>query len=134
MLRTQPTGEPAFGAGHVVRLSDGHDAYGPRVSTAIGLSGDSGGFEAAFLIVFGLIALLVVAGFAFVAYSAIRSARAARRAGIDPFTNEAQLIAQAVAGRGQPLEQRLAELDELHRRGVISTEEHRTARSRALEA
>ncbi|MBF4613889.1 SHOCT domain-containing protein [Curtobacterium sp. VKM Ac-1376] len=32
----------------------------------------------------------------------------------------------------RPLEQRLAELDDLHARGVISDEEHRAARAAAL--
>ena len=92
------------------------------------------GFETAFVVVFVVVGLLVLAGFAFVAYAATRSARAARRAGIDPFTSEAQLIAQAVSGHGRSLEQRLAELDDLHRRGVISSEEHAAARARALQA
>ncbi len=93
-----------------------------------------GPMETGFLVVFVLVAVLVVAGFAFVGYAMVRSSRAARRAGIDPFTSEAQLLAQAVSGQAQPLEQRLAELDDLHRRGVISAEEHRAARARALEA
>ena len=108
------------------------------VSLAIEVSGDTGGFETPFLIAFAFVGLLVMAGFAFVVYAAIRSARAARRSGIDPFTPDAQLLAQAISGRGrgrgrgQTIEQRLAELDDLHRRGVISTDEHRTARARAL--
>lgn len=32
----------------------------------------------------------------------------------------------------RPIEERLTELDDLHRRGVISDEEHRAARARAL--
>lgn len=72
-----------------------------------------------------------MAGFVLVGYSAIRSARAARRAGIDPFTHEGQLLAQALAGRSQTLEQ---QLDDLHRRGVTSTEEHLAARARALQS
>ena len=102
------------------------------VSLAIEVSGDSGGFETPFLIAFAFVGLLVMAGFAFVVYAAIRSARAARRSGIDPFTPDAQLLAQAISGRGRTIEQRLAELDDLHRRGVISTDEHHTARARAL--
>ena len=98
------------------------------------VSGESGGFETAFLVAFAVVALLVIAGFAFVAYAAVRSARAARRAGIDPFTPDAQLLAEAISAQGRTVEQRLAELDDLHRRGVISTEEHGTARARALRA
>jgi hypothetical protein len=53
------------------------------------------------------------------AYQASRSATLA----------PAPVAAQPVA---QSLEQRLAELDDLHRRGVISDEEHRTARADVL--
>jgi hypothetical protein len=104
------------------------------VYLATEVSSESGGFETAFLVAFAGVALLVLVGFAFVAYAAVRSARAARRAGIDPFTNDAQVLAQAISGQGRTVEQRLAELDDLHRRGVISPEEHRSARARALEA
>lgn len=88
------------------------------------------GFDTAFVVLFAIAGLLLVAGFAFVGYAMVRSARAARRAGVDPFTSKTQLLAQAVAG--QTLEQRLAELDDLHRRGVISGDEHRAARTKAL--
>ena len=92
-----------------------------------------GAMETGFLVVFALVGLLVVVGFVAVGYAVVRSARAARRSGIDPFTSEAQLLAQAVSGQVRPLEQRLAELDDLLRRGVISPDEHRAARARALE-
>ena len=92
-----------------------------------------GGAESVFLVLFGLAAAIILAGFVFVGYSMVRSARAARRAGVDPFTPESVLLAQALGGAaGQPLEQRLRELDDLHRRGVISADEHRAARARAL--
>ena len=75
---------------------------------------------------------LVLLGFLFVAYGIVRSHRAAKRAGLDPFASEAQVIAQAVRGSSLTLEQRLAELDDLHRRGVISTEERAAARQHVL--
>ena len=94
----------------------------------------STGFEPWFLVALGLAGAVIVAGFVFVAYAIVRSARAARRAGVDPFTPDGVLLADAVRGRaGTPLEQRLAELDDLHRRGVISAEEHAAARRKALE-
>ena len=87
-----------------------------------------------FFVVFGIAVAIVLAGFVFVGYTMVRSARAAKRAGIDPFTPPAVLMAQAVrGGAGRSLEQRLTELDDLHRRGVISTEEHAAARRKALE-
>lgn len=97
-----------------------------------------GGAEPAFsalLLVFAVVGLLVLAGFLFVGYAMVRSARASRRAGVDPFTPEAAVVAQALRGGApRPLEQRLAELDDLLRRGVISSDEHRAARAQALAA
>ena len=95
---------------------------------------EGGLFDSAFFVVFAIAALVILAGFVFVGYSIVRGARAAKRAGIDPFTPDSVLLAQAVRGRGpEPLEQRLAELDDLHARGVISSEEHVAARRKALE-
>lgn len=92
------------------------------------------GFETAFTAAFVVVGLIVLAGFLFVGYSMVRGARAAKRAGVDPFTPESVLIADALRGPGgKPLEQRLTELDDLHRRGVISSEEHAAARRKALE-
>lgn len=91
---------------------------------------DDGAFDL-FSVAFAVVGVLVLAGFLFVGYAMVRSARAARRAGIDPFTSDAQLLAQAVSGR-PGIEQRLRELDDLHRRGVISAEEHRAGRTAAI--
>ena len=102
------------------------------VAVETGPSLEGGGIETAFIVAFAFVTVLVLVGFAFVIYSMVRSARAARRAGTDPFTSEAQLLAQAVSGRGTLIEQRLQELDDLHRRGVISDDEHSAARSRTL--
>ena len=98
-------------------------------------SGFGSAFDTVFFAVVGIIGALILAGFVFTVYTMVRSARAAKRAGIDPFTPPAVLMAQAVRGGGtRSLEQRLAELDDLHRRGVISSEEHAAARRKALEA
>ena len=95
--------------------------------------GGDGGFDA-FAVVFVVVGLLVLCGFVAVGVAMVRGARASRRAGIDPFTPESVVLAQAL--RGEParsLEQRLAELDDLHRRGVITGEEHAAARRAALQ-
>lgn len=91
------------------------------------------GFDTAFVVVFAVVGLLVLAGFALTGYAMVRAARASRRAGVDPFTPEAVVVAQALRGDApRPLEARLVELDDLLRRGVISPDEHRTARAQAL--
>ncbi len=102
------------------------------VAVETGPSLEGSGLETAFVVAFAFVAVLVLLGFAFVIYAMVRSARAARRAGIDPFTSEAQLLAQAVSGRRTSIEKRLRELDDLHRRGIISDDEHKAARSQAL--
>jgi len=95
--------------------------------------GGGDGFFDLFFVAFAVIAALVLAGFVFVGYSMVRGARAARRSGIDPFTPESVILAQAISGDSpKPLEHRLRELDDLHRRGVISADEHRVARTKAL--
>ncbi len=97
-------------------------------------TGGSAGVDL-FFVVFGLFALVILAGFVFVGYAMVRGARAAKRSGIDPFTPESVLIADALRGKGdRSIGQRLAELDDLHARGVISSEEHAAARRQALEA
>ena len=79
------------------------------------------------LVVLGVIATAVLAVY--------RGRRMAVR-GQNPLTLQEDLAYQAMQSRTlapeRPLEQRLAELDDLHRRGVISDDEHRAARAEAL--
>jgi hypothetical protein len=84
------------------------------------------------LVFFGVVVALIALGFVFTGYSLVRNRKALRRAGYDPTTAGVQMAAQFLQGRGRPLEQRLAELDDLHTRGVISDDEHAAARSQAL--
>jgi len=99
-------------------------------------SGDPGlfGFPVAFAVVFTLVAVLVLAVFVLGAVSAVRNARALRRAGVDPLAVESTVLLRLMRQQpgGQTLEQRLAELDDLHRRSVISPAEHASARARLL--
>jgi cytochrome c-type biogenesis protein CcmH/NrfG len=98
------------------------------------LSQFGGGFDAMFVVVPVMIGLGFVA---IVVTIVLRSARMAKR-GQNPFTIEEDLAYQAMQSRTlapeKSLEQRLAELDDLHARGVISDEEHRSARAEALRA
>lgn len=77
----------------------------------------------------GIVAVLVVAVY--------RSRRMVAR-GQNPLTVPEDLAYRAmhaqVLGPVPTREQRLAELDDLHRRGVITDDEHRTARAEALRA
>jgi cytochrome c-type biogenesis protein CcmH/NrfG len=93
----------------------GYDAFGALF--AVG----------AVIVVLGIIAVVVLAVY--------RGTRMAKR-GQNPLTLQEDLAFQAgksaTLAPVQTLERRLAELDDLHARGVISDEEHRSARAEAL--
>ncbi len=98
--------------------------------------GDGGLFVGAFGVLFGIVSAFIGLGFvAIVVTIVVRSSRMAKR-GQNPFTMQEDLAYQAMRSQtlapAKSLEQRLAELDDLHARGVISDEEHRAARAEAL--
>ncbi|WP_416395422.1 MULTISPECIES: SHOCT domain-containing protein [unclassified Curtobacterium] len=102
-----------------------------------GMGGGLGAFGA-FGVLFGVVAAVIGLGFvAIVVTVVLRSARMAKR-GQNPFTMQEDLAYQAMQSRTlapeKSLEQRLAELDDLHARGVISDDEYRAARAEALRA
>ena len=93
-----------------------------------------------FLVAFALVALVVLGGMVLVVVVALRNRKVLKDAGLDPLTAEAQLAVRfAHSGLLSPaaspatLEQRLAELADLHARGVISDEELAAARAKALQ-
>jgi hypothetical protein len=96
---------------------------------------------------FGIVELLIVVFFVlfvfmfigivlFMSVAAARNKRALEAGGLDPLAAEAQLAARAANSQllapRRSLEERLTELDDLRSRGVISDEEHATARANAL--
>lgn len=90
----------------------------------------------AFGVLFGIVSVIIGLGFvAIIVTIVVRSTRMAKR-GQNPFTLQEDLAYQAMQSQtlapAKSLEQRLAELDDLHARGVISDEEHRKARGEAL--
>ncbi|PZF55564.1 hypothetical protein DEJ23_11685 [Curtobacterium sp. MCSS17_008] len=88
------------------------------------------------LVMVGVIAVLLGI-VAIVVVTVLRARRMAAR-GQNPWTMQEDLAYRAMQSQGlaptKTLEQRLAELDDLHRRGVISDDEHRGARAEALRA
>jgi len=101
---------------------------------------DTGPDLSAVFVLFGLLFAGVVI---FIIVVAVRKWNVAKEAGYDPLTMDTQIAAQvgrsallrpsdAVSERPS-IEQRLAELDDLHARGVISDAEHVAARAKALE-
>jgi hypothetical protein len=95
---------------------------------------DPGIFSGAFGVVFAIVAAIVVIGGAFVVFAAVRNARAAKRAGHDPLTMQTKLAARALdsdllkPADARSVEERLAELDALAARGVITAAERDSAR------
>ena len=87
-------------------------------------------FDVAFLATAAVIALGILSVF----FMILRNYRAARRAGMNPLTLQtdpaAKLMNSELLAPASSAEDRLAELDGLLARGVISAAEHATARDR----
>jgi hypothetical protein len=87
-------------------------------------------------IAFAVFAVFFVVVLLFVATGIVRSRKVLRDSGLDPMAAQAQLAARIAQGPlgtpAQSLEQRLAELDDLHRRGLLTAEEHAEGRRAAL--
>lgn len=103
-------------------------------ATASGLSAAVGLFWVAF-----------VGAAVFIVYSAVKNYRLARSRGYDPVTMETDMATRlmdsqlmqpaappAAPGPAGTVEERLAEIDGLHERGVISAEERAAARAKIL--
>ena len=91
-----------------------------------------------FAVGLGVFALFFVAVVALIVTTALRSRRVLRENGLDPLAAGAQLAARLSRGPlatpPQTLAQRLSELDDLHRRGMITEGEYSAARTAALGA
>jgi hypothetical protein len=87
-------------------------------------------------IAFAVFAVFFVVVLVVIATGIVRSRKVLRESGLDPLAAQAQLavrLAQGPLGTpAQSLEQRLAELDDLQRRGLITAEEHAEGRRAAL--
>lgn len=103
---------------------------------------DASGVAAGFSIVFTIVVLAVVAGIAFSIFVAVRKYRVIKESGHDPLTVDAAKVLNSDllrpgtavddAAPATSLEQRLAEVDGLHARGVISDDERAAARAAIL--
>ncbi|MGY2129607.1 hypothetical protein [Blastococcus sp. SYSU DS0617] len=95
-----------------------------------------GDFPPVFLAFFGLAAAFIVVVAVMVVLSLARSRKVLRDSGLDPLAAPAEVAARLARGPlaapVRSLEQRLAELDDLHRRGVITDAEHDAGRRAAL--
>lgn len=89
-----------------------------------------------FAIFFGIVVLFIIAVAVVMVVMISRNAAKARELGHDPLTMQTELAARAMDSEllapRPSLEARLAELDELHARGVITADEHAKARAEAL--
>src|SRR4051812_43474725 len=88
------------------------------------------------LVAFALFAVFFVGVLAFVVTGIVRSRRVLRDSGLDPLAAQAQITAPPAQGPlstpARRVEQRLAELDDLRGRGLITAEEHAEGRRAAL--
>lgn len=95
-----------------------------------------GDIPSVFLVVFGVAAAFILVVAVMVVTGVTRSRRVLRDSGLDPLAAHAQVAARLAQGPlatpVRSLEQRLAELDDLHRRGVITDAEHDAGRRAAL--
>jgi hypothetical protein len=87
-------------------------------------------------VLFAVFGVLFVSAVAFIIYTAVRRARAARSAGLDPFAGDIQLMGAAKQSQmlapERSLEERLAEVDALLASGTITQDEHDAARARLI--
>lgn len=94
------------------------------------------GADVAFGAAFTIVPVLIVLGIVVALVSAVRRARVLRDAGLDPLTADAQVLAQAhqslALAPERSVESRLAEAEDLRRRGLISADEHGEMRRRIL--
>src|SRR3954447_15370253 len=95
-----------------------------------------GDFPPFMYVAFAIFGVFFVVVLAFIGMTVVRSRRVLRDSGLDPLAAQAQIALRLAQGPlGTParsLERRLAELDDLHRRGMISDSEHEGARRAAL--
>ncbi|MDQ0094743.1 SHOCT domain-containing protein [Paeniglutamicibacter psychrophenolicus] len=87
--------------------------------------------------VFGVVFVIAfVAVIGFIVFVAVRNYKASKNAGLDPFTLQTELAVRAAKSQllapRQSREQRLAELEDLLARRVITPEEHQQARMKIL--
>ncbi|GMA91863.1 SHOCT domain-containing protein [Homoserinibacter gongjuensis] len=91
---------------------------------------------AGFVIFFALAVLFIIAVAVVMVVMISRNAAKARELGHDPLTMQTELAARAMDSEllapRPSLEARLAELDDLHARGVITADEHAKARAETL--
>ena len=101
------------------------------MATANPLSGAPTGFNMMFYGVSAFIAVIMV----IVVISLVKNFKVMKARGVNPLTAHGEIAARMAKGtllEGKSIEQKLAELDDLRKRGVISDAEHAEGRKRAL--
>ena len=99
---------------------------------------DLGLFAIVPILIFGFVTFMFVAVFGTIVFIIVKNVQKARELGHDPFTMETELTAKAIdsslLGPTQTIESRLAELDGLRTRGIITEPEFAKARAEAISA
>ena len=90
----------------------------------------------AFGVIFAIASIVITAGFITVIVIIVRNFARAKAAGHDPLTLETDLAMRAldseILAPAKSIEQRLAEIDDLAARGIISPDERQAARAEVL--
>jgi hypothetical protein len=90
------------------------------------------------ILIFGFFGFMFVAVFGTIVFVIVKNVQKARALGHDPFTMETELAAKAIDSSllspAQTIESRLAELDGLRSRGIITEPEYAKARAEAISA
>ena len=99
---------------------------------------DLGLFAIVPFLIFGFIIFMFVVVFGTIIFVIVKNVQKAKELGHDPFTMETELTAKAIdsslLGARQTIESRLAELDNLRTRGIITEPEYAKARAEAISA
>ncbi|WP_246139983.1 SHOCT domain-containing protein [Protaetiibacter larvae] len=97
-----------------------------------------GAFGVVFVVLLVLGLLFIAAVITFMVIAITRNVRKAKELGHDPLTMETELTARAIDSKllapEVSTEARLAELDDLHARGVITATEYATARAEVISS
>lgn len=95
-----------------------------------------GAFSIGFILILAFGGLFFAAVITFMVIAITRNAKRAKELGHDPFTMDTELTARAIDSQllaAKPtIEARIAELDDLHARGIITPDEYAKARAEAI--
>lgn len=117
------------------QLPDDVSDFSPVDDSSSSTSLIDAGFDA-FPVAMGIIAVLFILVLGFIIFIWVRNYRSVKASGMDPFTLEStvatRIAKSQLLAEQKSVEQKLAELDDLRARGIITNEEFQQARHDTL--